>query len=65
MVDLSEVTLVTAAALRVFQTTRHRLEALGGGLTLRDARPFTRRILQITGLDGLLEENSAEAGPAS
>ena len=65
VLDLGEVVLLTAAALRVFDTTQHRLEALGGGLSLRDASPFFRRILEIGGLAGLLEENSAEAEPAS
>ena len=65
VLDLGDVSLLTAAALRVFDTTQNRLEALGGGLTLRAATPFHRRVLQITGLDGLVEQNSAEAGAAS
>jgi len=65
VLDLGGVTLLTAAALRVFDTTQHRLEALGGSLALRDASPFFCRIIEIGGLDALLEENSAEAGPAS
>ena len=55
VLDLTEVTLVTAAALRVFETTQQRLEGVGGSLTLRNPSPLARRVLEITGLDRLAE----------
>jgi anti-anti-sigma factor len=55
VLDLADVTLVTAAALRVFDTTQHRLEGLGGVLQLRNPSSLTRRVLEITGLDRLVE----------
>jgi anti-anti-sigma factor len=55
VLDLAEVTLVTAAALRVFDTTQHRLEGLGGLLQLRNPSSLARRVLEITGLDRLVE----------
>ena len=53
--DLGATRLVTAAALRVFETTEHRLAALGGGLRLRNPLPLPLRVLQITGFDRLVE----------
>jgi anti-anti-sigma factor len=54
VLDLSEATLVTAAAVRVFDTTEHRLTGLGGTLWLRNPRPLALRVLQITGFDRLV-----------
>ena len=59
VVDLHEVTLLTAAALRVFATTEARLTALGGALRLRDPLPLPRHVLEITGFDHLVEPSSA------
>ena len=55
VLDLAATTLVTAAALRVFDTTEHRLADLGGDLLLRNVRPLPFRVLQITGFDRLVE----------
>lgn len=57
VLDLTEVTLLTAAALRVFDTTQHRLEGLGGLLQLRNPTSLARRVLEITGLSGLVESD--------
>jgi len=53
--DLTEVTLVTAAALRVFATTEARLAAQGGTLRLRNPHGLPRRVLQIAGFDHLVD----------
>ena len=55
VIDLAATTLVTAAALRVFESAGQRLEAQGGALVLRNPAPLARRVLEITGLDRLLE----------
>ncbi|MEA3055532.1 MAG: hypothetical protein QOD30_964 [Actinomycetota bacterium] len=53
-IDLAEVTLLTAGALRVFATTEHRLVARGGALRLRNPTPLARRVLEIAGFEHLL-----------
>jgi anti-anti-sigma factor len=55
VLDLAEVELVTAAALRVFVATDRRLAALGGTFALRHPRPLARRVLEVTGLEHLLD----------
>lgn len=55
IIDLAGATLVTAAALRVFETAGQRLAAHGGTLVLRNPAPLARQVLEITGLDRLLE----------
>ena len=59
VLDLAATTLVTAAALRVFDATDHRLHVLGGALWLRNPEPLARRVLEITGLDRLIEPAAA------
>jgi anti-anti-sigma factor len=54
-IDLAEVTLLTAAALRVLATTQARLAAQGGALRLRNPQALPRRVLEIAGFDHLLE----------
>lgn len=59
VLDLTATDLVTAAALRVFESTERRLTGLGGALNLRNPRPLPLRVLQITGFDRLLEPGLA------
>ncbi|MEN3273935.1 MAG: hypothetical protein V7636_2696 [Actinomycetota bacterium] len=54
-IDLAEVTLLTAGALRVFATTEARLAAQGGALRLQNPLPLARRVLEIAGFDRLVE----------
>jgi len=54
-IDLTEVTLLTAGALRVFATTEARLAAQGGALRLRNPPPLALRVLQIAGFDHLVD----------
>jgi anti-anti-sigma factor len=54
VLDLSEATLLTAAALRVIDTTEHRLQGMGGSLRLQNPRRLPRRVLEITGFDRLI-----------
>jgi anti-anti-sigma factor len=55
ILDLTETTLLTAAALRVFNITEHRLQTMGGTLTVRNPAPLPRRVLELTGFGGLIE----------
>jgi anti-anti-sigma factor len=54
-IDLAEVTLLTAGALRVLATTEARLAAQRGGLRLRNPVALVRRVLEIAGFDHLVE----------
>lgn len=54
-IDLADVTLLTAGALRVFATTEARLAAQGGALRLRNPGPMALRVLQIAGFDHLVD----------
>ena len=54
-IDLAEVTLLTAGALRVFATTEHRLAAQSGALRLRNPGPLARRVLEIAGFEHLVD----------
>lgn len=58
VLDLSDTTLVTAAALRVIDTVEHRLEGLGGSLRLRNPSPLPRKVLELTGFARLIEPSS-------
>jgi anti-anti-sigma factor len=53
VLDLTDVTLLTAAALRVFGTTEQRLREHGGTLKLRNPGTLARRVLEITGFGPL------------
>lgn len=53
--DLSRLTFVSAAGLGVFCTATARSRQAGGRLRLTGVTPRTRRILRITGLDGVLD----------
>jgi anti-anti-sigma factor len=55
VLDLTEVTLVTAAALRVFAATEARLVANGGDLRVRNPSRLARRVLEITGFAHLIQ----------
>jgi len=59
VLDLTEASLVSAAALRVFDATERRLVGLDGALRLRNPRPLARRVLEITGFDRLVEPDLA------
>lgn len=55
VLDLAGVTLLTAAALRVLNTTEHRLRTQGGTLRVRNPTALARRVLEITGFADLIE----------
>lgn len=59
VLDLTETALLTAAALRVFDTTEHRLATDGGRLQLRNPLPLPRRVLELTGFAHLIEPLAA------
>ena len=59
VLDLAETSLLTAAALRIIDTTEHRLVSAGGWLQLRNPLPLPRRVLEITGFDRLIEPLAA------
>lgn len=54
VVDLSEVSLVGAAGMRVLVRTRSRLAVQGGSLRVTNASPFVTRTFEVVGLDDLL-----------
>jgi len=51
VIDLAEVTLLTAAAVNLFVSVAARLEALGGSLLVRRASGLPATVLELTGLD--------------
>ncbi|MCU1372984.1 MAG: anti-sigma factor antagonist [Actinomycetia bacterium] len=52
--DLAEVTFLDASGVRVLCRTAGALDAAGGGLELVGPRGMVRRVLEITGLGGLI-----------
>lgn len=58
VIDLGEVTLLTAAGINAMVAARARLHRGGGTLTIRNARGVVKRVLEITGLDTSAEVQS-------
>jgi anti-anti-sigma factor len=59
VLDLSELTFMDAAGLRVIVEASSRLGAAGRTITVRSPSAIVRRTLEITGLDALIEVSSA------
>ena len=55
IVDLDRLTFMDASILGVLVDTRLRLSATGGTLQVRCSTPHGRRMLSVTGLDGMLD----------
>ena len=54
LVDLSEISFIDSSALEVLVRESKRLEGRGHSLVLVTNDPRTRRIVEVTGLDGVL-----------
>jgi anti-anti-sigma factor len=54
VVDVSQLTFVDSTGLRVILAGRERLQAAGATLTLEGASGVVDRVLEMTGLRGLL-----------
>jgi anti-anti-sigma factor len=54
LVDLSEISFIDSSALVVLVRETKRLEGRGHSLVLVTNDPRTRRIVEVTGLDGVL-----------
>jgi anti-anti-sigma factor len=52
--DLTDVTFLSAAGVAALVAAHNRASTAGSQLVVRGARGTTRRVLQITGLEGLL-----------
>jgi anti-sigma B factor antagonist len=55
VVDLTALTFMDAAGLRVIAHAANRLELVGGTLAIRNPSEIVRRILEITGMTDLAE----------
>lgn len=55
VLDLAGLGFLDSSGLRVFVTTREQLAARGAGLTLRHPSSNIRRLLDLTGLDEVIE----------
>jgi anti-anti-sigma factor len=53
-IDLSATTFLDSTGLAAIMEGRRRLTARGGSLVVTEAGPNVRRVLELTGLDGLL-----------
>lgn len=54
VLDLSGVTFVDSSGLRSIVAAHKRARDAGGSLTVRRPSPAVRRLLELTGLDGVL-----------
>jgi anti-sigma B factor antagonist len=64
VIDLTDVTLLTAAGVSALVAGANRLSALDGQLTIRNATGLTARVLTITGLDRYVDHTGGAAGLA-
>lgn len=62
VVDLSKTTFLDSAALAALVSAHHRARVLGGSVRLAAATGPVRTILQVTGLDVILEHHADVAG---
>jgi anti-anti-sigma factor len=60
ILDLSELTFMDAAGMRVIVHASNQLGAAGRTLTVQSPSAIIRRTLEITGVDALIEASSAE-----
>jgi anti-anti-sigma factor len=65
VVDLTEVTLIGAAALGLFVSLDAQLAANGGRLLLRNAPPNVHRIIAVGGLTGFEDEARVQTPPVA
>jgi anti-sigma B factor antagonist len=56
VVDLAEVLFIDSSTLQVFAATHRRLGERGHSFVLRDPHTNVRRVLEITGLDKMIED---------
>jgi anti-sigma B factor antagonist len=61
VIDLTDLTFVDSTGLNLLVRAGQRVEGLGGSLTLRGATTQTRRLLELTGLDGMFTLESPPA----
>ncbi|MEU2336405.1 STAS domain-containing protein [Streptomyces sp. NPDC006654] len=61
VVDLTQVTFMDVGGLGMLLRLGERVAAGGGAMVLRGLRPEVRRVLELTGTDGWLPE---QTGPA-
>jgi len=59
LVDIAKVEFLDSSGLRVLVSLNQRLHAAGGSLRLRDPQPPVARVLEITGLNELLLDESS------
>jgi len=52
--DLTAVTFISSAGLTAMLTTRRRLQAAGGSLSVRNPTPAVERMFTLSGLSDLL-----------
>jgi anti-sigma B factor antagonist len=62
VVDLSQVTFLGAAGLRVLLAAARRARGLGDDLVLRDPRPIVLRLLEVTGMAHAFRVESRNSG---
>ncbi|MDO8363143.1 MAG: STAS domain-containing protein [Actinomycetota bacterium] len=65
VVDLSEVTFMDASTVGALVMARDRLRALSRSLTVRDPSPPARRLLDLCGLERLIDEPPAAQLPGA
>ncbi len=56
VIDLRDLSFMAASGLGVLVGAAKRVQRLDGKLVLRSAQPSVRRIIEITGLDGVLPQ---------
>jgi len=54
VLDLAEVTFMDSSGVRVILETLHRQQALGGDVSLRNVAASPLRVLEVSGLTGLI-----------
>lgn len=64
VVDLDQLTFMDASVLDALVDAHTRVQSAGGQLRVRCSRGLGRRMLALTGLDGMLEDHAAD-GAAS
>jgi anti-anti-sigma factor len=74
VVDVSAVTFMDASGLSILVAARQRVIAGGGGLVVQGAAGIVRRLFELTGLTGLLDDSepvcsgsgvAADGGPGA
>ncbi len=65
VVDLSSTTFIDAAGVAALVATRVQCQHGGGWLQVRSPSPFASRVLEMTGLTGLLAPEPGSTRPAA